>query len=116
MPPRPFSKTCAAALFGLFLLTTNALGQISDDFSDGDFTQNPAWQGDAAHFKINTAGRLQLNAPSGGTSTLAVPVSVPDSAVWGCFFQLDFAPSNANRLRIYLMADGANLSQSNGYY
>lgn len=113
---RPFSQTCAAALFALFSLTTNALGQISDDFSDGDFTQNPAWQGDAAHFKINTAGRLQLNAPSGGTSTLAVPVSVPDSAVWECFFQLDFAPSNANRLRIYLMADGANLSQSNGYY
>lgn len=106
-------------LFGLLLVVTSTLSlraQIIDDFSDGDFTQNPAWQGDVANFIVNAAGELQLLAPAAGNSTLAVEGTIPDSAVWLLDVRLEFAPSASNLLRVYLMADQANLLQANGYY
>jgi hypothetical protein len=90
--------------------------QIADDFSDGNFTDNPAWQGDAANFMVNAAGELQLNAPTAGSSVLAVPGTIPDSAVWLFDVRLEFAPSATNVLRVYLLADQPNLLLANGYY
>ncbi len=100
---------CFNANFGLF-------AQIADDFSDGNFTSNPAWQGNLTAFIVNTAGELQLNAPDAGASTLAVEGNLPDSAVWLMDMRLEFAPSASNLLRIYLLADQADLLQANGYY
>ncbi|MBK8425307.1 MAG: lamin tail domain-containing protein [Lewinellaceae bacterium] len=93
-----------------------ASGQITDDFSDGNFTGNPAWTGDVAAFTVNTAGELQLNASAAGASILAVQGNIPDSAVWNLRFRLNFSPSNQNLLRIYLLADQPDLSQANGYF
>jgi len=93
-----------------------ASGQITDDFSDGNFTDNPVWTGDVAAFTVNTAGELQLNAPAAGASILAVQGNIPDSAVWNLRFRLNFSPSNQNLLRIYLLADQPDLSQANGYF
>lgn len=100
---------CATALF-----STN-YAQITDNFSDGDFAQNPAWTGDAANFIVNAAGELQLNAPVAGTSVLLVGGEIADSAVWLLDFRLEFAPSAGNLLRIYLQADQADLTLANGY-
>ena len=36
--------------------------QVSEAFSDGDFSSNPVWNGDLAQFKINTSDQLQLNS------------------------------------------------------
>ncbi len=102
--------------FLLFALPPSSFCQISDDFSDGDFIQNPSWQGDAANFIVNTAGELQLNAAVAGTSMLAVQGNIPDSAIWNLRFRLGFAPSNQNLLRIYLLADQSDLPSANGYF
>ena len=98
------------------LLCFSAIGQITDNFSDGDFSQNPTWQGDVANFIINAAGELQLMAPAAGNSTLVVSGNIPDSAIWDLHFRLVFAPSASNLLRIYLLADQADLSIANGYF
>lgn len=90
--------------------------QIVDDFSDGDFTQNPTWQGDMANFTVNASAELQLNAPAAGTSFLAVQGNIPDSSIWELRFRLEFAPSAANQLRIYLLADQLDLTTANGYF
>lgn len=91
-------------------------GQITDNFSDGDFTQNPTWQGDVANFVVNAAGELQLMAPGAGSSTLVVAGNITDTSVWNLHFRLAFAPSTSNLLRIYLLADQADLANANGYF
>jgi hypothetical protein len=100
--------------FLFFLSNSNA--QIVDDFADGDFSSNPTWQGDINNFIINDDFELQLNAPDLGNSSLFVPVQIPVSTDWKFFFNLDFAPSNANKSRIYLQADNTDLLSSNGYF
>ncbi len=103
-------------LFFLLLAVFSGQAQVFDDFSDGDLTTNPAWQGDAANFQIDAALELQLNAPDAGFSKLYLPTSITDSAVWELYFRLDFDPSNGNRLRIYLQSDSENLLTGSGYY
>lgn len=110
-------KTSALVFCLAFLCSGNRLfAQISDDFSDGNFSENPSWQGDITEFSINAAGELQLNAPDAGSSVLAVSGVIPDSAVWLLTVRLEFAPSATNLLRVYLMADQADLPGANGYY
>ncbi|MBL7795311.1 MAG: lamin tail domain-containing protein [Saprospiraceae bacterium] len=91
------------------------VAQITDNFADGNFSANPAWQGDVANFVVN-AGELQLNAPAAGNSRLSVQGNIPDSAVWLFDVRLEFAPSTTNLLRVYLLADQENLPAANGYY
>ncbi|MFN0176797.1 MAG: lamin tail domain-containing protein [Saprospiraceae bacterium] len=90
--------------------------QIIDDFSDGNFNQNPIWVGDTSNFKISNAGELQLNAIAAGQSAIFVAGNMPDSNLWDFDVRMDFAPSNQNLVRIYLQIDQINLAAANGYY
>ncbi|MFN5620070.1 MAG: hypothetical protein ACK478_02100, partial [Flavobacteriales bacterium] len=54
---------CFIAVFILGVVGTS-LAQCQDDFSDGDFTNNPTWIGSTANYSIN-AGVLELSDPSG---------------------------------------------------
>ncbi len=90
--------------------------QVSDNFSDGDLTNNPTWLGDAANFIVNPAFQLQLNAPAAGNSLLYLPTAVADSAVWEIYFRMDFSPSGSNSLHIVLQSDQNDLLNGNGYY
>ncbi|MEO1262434.1 MAG: lamin tail domain-containing protein [Bacteroidota bacterium] len=100
----------------LLLLPFFLQAQLSDDFSDGDFSNNPSWLGDATHFIVNSDQQLQLNAPAAGTSTLYLPALITDSAVWEMYLQMDFSPSASNSLQVVLQSDQQGLSNGNGYY
>jgi hypothetical protein len=100
----------------LLLRSTTVFSQISDNFSDGNFSQSPIWKGDTASFIVNASGELQLNAGVAGTSTISVEGNIPTNAVWDFQFRLGFSPSTSNLLRIYLLADQSVLSGSNGYF
>lgn len=114
--PAAFVQRFFLALLVLGLATLPGKAQIFDNFTDGDLTSNPAWQGDAANFQVDAAKELQLNAPAAGNSTLYLPTAIADSAVWELYFRLEFDPSNGNRLRIYLQSDSPNLLTGSGYY
>lgn len=58
-------------LFLLGVLPTILPAQITDNFSDGDFTNTPSWSGDATEYSINTGFQLQLNGISSDTSSLS---------------------------------------------
>lgn len=104
------------SLLFCIIFTQIIQAQIVDNFSDGNFDQNPSWSGDAANFKVNASGELQLNASGAGQSTLLVSGNLPDSCIWDFEVRLGFDPSGSNLVRVYLQADQADLTLANGYY
>lgn len=98
--------------FFSFVLTEFCIAQIQDDFSDGDFTNNPAWTGLQENFSV-TAGELQLNdlAPVVTQSFLATPhlLSNLSNKEWRLKIRQTFSGSDSNQSRIYLTSDGENL-------
>lgn len=101
------------------LLSFVNFSQLSDDFSDLDFTNNPTWTGTTADFIINGDGELQLNALVAGTSYLATPhnLSTLDNQEWRFWTRISTAPSGSNFGRIYLTAASSDLSTNpDGFY
>ncbi|MBE0662312.1 MAG: lamin tail domain-containing protein [Bacteroidales bacterium] len=91
--------------------------QFTDNFSDGDFTQNPTWTGDTDLFIIENL-QLRINSAAGNDSTyLVTPSTVLHDTEWNFWVRLAFTPSDNNHPRIYLVSNSSNLKGSlNGYY
>ncbi len=107
-----------STIFFAFLFASVS-AQVAEDFSDGDFTNNPAWNGDVAKFIVNANFELQSNGNPSAGDTLALTTSTTliDSVEFLFRVKLDFNPSSANYTRIYLVSDNANLRTAlNGYY
>lgn len=101
----------------LTLSSTLAIGQLVDDFDDMSFPNDPAWQGDTDDFIVNGDGQLQLMAPGAGTSSVYSAISLEeDTTTFLLDFAMDFNPSGSNLLRVYLIADGPDLTTASGYY
>ena len=71
-------------------------GQVYDNFSDGDFTNNPNWFGLQNHFEIDSEYRLHLNAPSENASShLCLSSDIIENAAWEINVKLTFNPSSS---------------------
>ena len=94
------------------------MAQVNDDFSDGDFTNNPTWIGDAADFTVNTNFELQLDAPAVTSEKYLVTSSQAiNNTTWEFSVRMTFNPSSSNKANIYLVSDQQDLNGSlNGYY
>lgn len=104
-------------LFLLIMIVPNSKGQVSDNFSDGDFTGNPTWSGSVSEFKINTSLQLQLNGVAAATSYLSTSNSDINNTEWDFWLKISLAPTSGNNERIYLVSDQADLTGNlNGYY
>lgn len=95
-----------------------AIAQLNESFNDGNFTSAPVWTGDAAWFKVNSAGKLQsLKSDSAAARQLTTAVSLPAECSWEFSVELGFAATASNFARIYLASDKADLNSSlNGYF
>ncbi|MFT3979331.1 MAG: lamin tail domain-containing protein [Ferruginibacter sp.] len=103
----------------LCLVCFTARAQFSDNFSDGDFTANPAWTGDAASFIVNSSFQLQSNNTTANSSFyLSTASTKAINAQWDFYCQLSFNTSSANYVDVYLTASAADLTQTNttGYF
>ncbi len=104
--------------FGIILgLTSILFGQVKDDFTDGDFTNDFIWSGDMTNFIVNASDQLELSAPAEtDESYLAVANSLMESTTWEFYVEMDFNPSSSNQLFVYLVSDQENLEGDlNGY-
>lgn len=93
--------------------------QLTDDFSDGDFTTNPTWTGTAADFVVNAAQELQINNTVAATSYLSTVhgLSNLDNKEWKATVRMTFSPSSSNYSRIYLTSTSADLTTNpDGYF
>ncbi|MEO6166561.1 MAG: lamin tail domain-containing protein [Chitinophagales bacterium] len=100
------------------LCVAQVYAQVQDDFTDGNFTDNPAWSGDDSKFEVNAAQQLHLNAPAvTDTAFISTGNTSINSTEWLFYFKMDFSPSGSNYLKAYLVADQPNLKQPlNGYF
>ncbi|MFY0651422.1 MAG: lamin tail domain-containing protein [Cyclobacteriaceae bacterium] len=136
-----FVKYLIRIILSVILLTTNLAvvnAQLSDDFSDGDFTNNPTWSGINSFgttdpFEIAEAdNQLKSQALTGGSSTRISYLSTQltstlnlgsEDMEWSFRLKNDFTFSgtsslgSTNHSRVYLVSDAADLSGDiNGYY
>jgi hypothetical protein len=99
------------------LLPLCIFAQVTEDFSDGDFTSNPSWTGDIIHFKLSTSSAvpaaqrpaLQLDAPGAGASALAVAQHFGGDLEWKFWVKQSFNSSSGNYARVYLFSDQSDL-------
>jgi hypothetical protein len=96
------------------LITNQAICQLSDDFSDGDFTNNPIWVGDVADFIVNGNNQLQLNAAAAGNSYLSTAHNLTQlgDREWRFFLDFGLSPSGSNGGETYLTSTNSDLSTS----
>lgn len=103
-------------LFLAFLVSLTGYCQFNDDFSDGDFTENPAWIGDLSHFEVNSSGQLHLHSTGSDTSYLFTRSETATNTEWDFWIKLSFNTSANNYARIYLCLDTLDLLSANSYY
>jgi hypothetical protein len=100
------------------LLTLHlAQGQLSDDFSDGDFTTNPTWSGNTDKFTIDN-GQLRSNSGiSNDIFYLSTPNTMCTDVEWRFTVHMKLNTSSANYTDFALMTDNANPNIANfGYF
>ena len=107
-------------IFVFFFLSFGILNaQVFDDFSDGDFTNNPEWIGLTELFRVDPATMsLQLYAPAEARTTWLFTESQSiENASWQFYFKMNFNPSGTNYCTVYLTADYPDINQiKNAYY
>ena len=93
--------------------------QVSDDFSDGDFTSGTVWTGDDSFFVVESEV-LRSNIDPGDDAInyhLSTPNTLLNDVQWEFWINLNFATSGANYADVYLMSENPDLSAAqNGYF
>jgi hypothetical protein len=105
-------------LFSACVFPTLLFAQFTDDFSDGNFTQNPTWSGDTSYWKINNF-QLESNGPAITYSYihLYTPSALARNAKWEFYADPKLATSSGNYIDVYLISDSSNLNgNGNGYF
>ena len=96
-------KLLASFIAVLFSLCSFA--QFTEDFSDGDFTNNPAWGGGTADWIVNGSFQLQSNnTVLNSTYYLSTASTKATTAQWEFFTLITFNPSSANYVDVFLTA------------
>lgn len=107
--------------FGLLLCLgiQNSKAQFTEQFTDGDFTSNPAWVGGTGDWAVNASQQLQSNNTVANSSYyLSTASTLATTAQWEFYCQLTFNPSSANYVDVYLTASASDitLTGTTGYF
>ncbi|MCU0357954.1 MAG: lamin tail domain-containing protein, partial [Cyclobacteriaceae bacterium] len=107
------------AMLLLLFKVNEARAQFADDFSDGDFTNNPTWTTNTPeHWAIDNF-RLRSNSPVANSSFyLSTPSARATDAQWEFWVNLQFNTSGVNLVEVYLVSQNENLLApgNNGYF
>ncbi len=101
------------------LCFTFAKAQIIENFSDGDITNNPTWQGDIDNFTVLGTNILRSNSSIAGTYFITTTFDGTSTLgkEWQISVRHNLASSTTNFSRIYLASNAINLNGSlAGYY
>jgi hypothetical protein len=102
-----------------FLLPLIARAQLAETFADGDFTQNPAWTGDAASFQVASQVLRSAGPATTGTQLqLVTPCQASTGTSWEFWANLKLATSASNLADVWLLASQPDLKNpaTTGYF
>lgn len=103
----------------LLSLFNKTYSQITDDFTDGDFTSNPGWTLSAASdFTVAATQLKSANTTSNSAFYISTPNTMATNCQWEFYVNLQFNTSGTNYVDAYLVSDAANLLSTsiNGYF
>ncbi len=102
----------------LTLCSAKAQSTWSDDFTDGNFSQNPEWLGQTEKFVVNANLELQLNDTARTLNAyLVTPSAIATEATWQFKVRYGFNPSSQNFAQVFLMSNTSVLNGAlNGYF
>ncbi len=104
-------------LFFLLIFVSISKAQFTENFSDGNFTENPIWTGKTDNFIVNSSLQLQSTAKVASTSWLFTPSNAIDNAEWECRIIINYTTSSSNYAAVYIISDVADITNGcNGYY
>jgi len=93
--------------------------QVSEDFTDGDLTNNPVWTPDLPANWTVINGQLRSNSSAANSAFyITTPSAKAVDAQWEFYINLQFNTSSANFVDVYLMSEQSNLisTTNNGYF
>lgn len=93
--------------------------QISENFTDGDFTSAPTWTlNSPTDFTVNAGQLKSANTTTPGNFYISTPNALATNCQWEFWVNLQFATSSTNYVDIYLTSDVPNLQalSINGYF
>lgn len=113
-----FLRLIPALFLGFVLVFPGTLlAQWRDNFSDGDFANNPAWGGDNNSFWVENQVLRSKDSTLNSSFYLSTPSSIALSASWECWVNLRFSTSGSNYTDFWLMSNNANLRDATeGYF
>lgn len=89
---------------------------VLDNFSDGNFSENPVWSGTTDLFAV-TEGQLVVNEYTDGIAYLTTPSRIAVNATWQIDLGTKSTTSASNLVKFYLISDNQDLTgELNGYY
>jgi hypothetical protein len=90
---------------------------VDEDFSDGDFTNNPTWTDSESKHIVNISSMLQLDAPSETAEAVISTLSTAAYGEWEAYIELGFNPSSSNLSRFYIIANNQDMKGNiDGYF
>ncbi len=110
-------RFCTLISFCFILFNSSA--QINDNFSDGDFTANPSWTTAAiTDFTVASNQLKSANTTTPSSFYISTPSTLANNCQWEFYVNMQFNPSSANYIDVYLTSDQANLQSANinGYF
>lgn len=93
--------------------------QVTENFSDGNYTTNPTWQATDGDFIVNDDFQLQsANTTASSTFFITTPSTLATQTEWEFWIRLNFNPSSANYVDVWLTASTTDLSATGnqGYF
>ena len=101
----------------ILVASLDCSGQFTDNFSDGDYTLNPAWTPDNPANWIVTSNRLRSNSTTlNSTFFISTASTQALNAQWEFYVNLQFNTSSANFVDAYLTSSTASMASANGYF
>ena len=86
--------------------------QVIENFSDGNYTQNPIWVGDVGKFVIGGDSLRSNSITVNDTFYLSTASSQATQAQWEFYTRVGVTTSSVNFVDIFLLSDVSNLKQT----